>query len=102
MTRSLERKTRSNVRTSGRSPAGQEREQESFEGEAAEESEQVHVTPRERAVLTNLTQGACNKSIAAALGCSVRTVEFHLSNLMRKTGFSSRLELVVWNTRRSR
>ncbi len=62
--------------------------------------QEMHITPRERAVLDTLAEGACNKSIAAGLGCSVRTVEFHLSNLLRKTGASSRLELVVWYSRR--
>jgi DNA-binding CsgD family transcriptional regulator len=30
-----------------------------------------------------------------ALSCSVKTVEFHISNILKKTGFGSRLRLAV-------
>ena len=73
---------------SGLEPVGAQRSR------ATEETTEIHLTPRERVVLANLSQGACNKSIASKLGCSVRTVEFHVSNLLRKTGVASRLELV--------
>jgi len=53
------------------------------------------VTPREREVLELLARGRANKEIASSLSCSVRTVEFHISNLLRKVGASSRLELVT-------
>jgi DNA-binding NarL/FixJ family response regulator len=53
------------------------------------------LTPRERDVLSGLRTGQCNKDIAKDLECSVKTVEFHISNLLRKCRVSSRLELVV-------
>lgn len=53
------------------------------------------ITAREQEVLGLLREGLANKEIADALGCSVRTVEFHISNLLRKAGASSRLELVA-------
>jgi DNA-binding NarL/FixJ family response regulator len=46
------------------------------------EAEQV--TSREREVLTRVALGQSNKLIARALGVSVKTVEKHRSNLMRK------------------
>jgi DNA-binding CsgD family transcriptional regulator len=53
------------------------------------------LTMREQEVLGLLSEGRANKEIADALGCSVRTVEFHISNLLRKVGVSSRLELIA-------
>jgi DNA-binding NarL/FixJ family response regulator len=44
------------------------------------------LTGREREVLVFIARGALNKEIAAALGISVRTVEAHRDNLMRKLG----------------
>jgi DNA-binding CsgD family transcriptional regulator len=55
----------------------------------------VPMTPREREVLELLARGRANKEIANSLTCSVRTVEFHISNLLRKVGVSSRLELIT-------
>lgn len=55
----------------------------------------VEFTAREQEVLGLLAEGRANKEIAEELGCTVRTVEFHISNLLRKVGVSSRLELVA-------
>jgi DNA-binding CsgD family transcriptional regulator len=55
----------------------------------------VELTAREQQVLGLLDEGRANKEIAEELGCTVRTVEFHISNLLRKVGVSSRLELVA-------
>jgi DNA-binding NarL/FixJ family response regulator len=44
------------------------------------------LTGREREVLLFIARGALNKEIAAALGISIRTVEAHRDNLMRKLG----------------
>lgn len=52
------------------------------------------LTPSERLVLTHLCAGASNKEIAHALDCSVKTIEFHMSNLFRKSGVTSRTQLV--------
>jgi DNA-binding NarL/FixJ family response regulator len=43
-----------------------------------------HVTGREREVLTRIALGESNKQIARALGLSVKTIEKHRANLMRK------------------
>lgn len=56
---------------------------------------QLNLTVRELQVLDLLRRGYANKQIASELGCSLKTIEFHVSNLLRKRRASSRLELVV-------
>jgi len=63
--------------------------------ESSEASQESRFTPRESSVLSLLMQGASNKQMAVDLACSVKTIEFHITNLLRKAGVSSRLELVV-------
>lgn len=53
------------------------------------------LTAREAEVLACLGSGMSNKQIARSLGISVRTVTVHVSNLLRKTGSSSRTEAAV-------
>ncbi|RZU48625.1 AAA ATPase-like protein [Krasilnikovia cinnamomea] len=53
------------------------------------------LTAREREVLGCLAEGMSNKQIARALEISVRTVTVHVSNLLRKTGASSRTEVAL-------
>jgi DNA-binding NarL/FixJ family response regulator len=57
------------------------------------------LTPRELEVLELLAQGLTNKAIAAALGVSPRTINFHLDNLYTKLGVASRTEAVVYALR---
>lgn len=59
------------------------------------EGNELALTGREREVLALLAEGRANKEIAHALECSVRTAEFHISNLLKKHAVSSRLELVA-------
>ncbi len=40
-----------------------------------------------------------NREIAAALHLSEKTVEWHVSNVLRKLGFRTRSELAVWAVR---
>ncbi len=61
----------------------------------AEPPSQWDLTPRERAVLTHLARGASNKEIAAHLGCASRTVEVHVSRILRKSGAGGRSELIA-------
>jgi len=60
------------------------------------EQPRADLTAREREVLGLLAEGMANKQIATALGISVRTVTVHVSNLLRKTGASSRTEAALW------
>ena len=53
------------------------------------------LTPRERQVLTGVAAGLTNRQIAAQLGISDRTVQFHLGNEMGKLGVASRTEAAV-------
>ena len=52
-------------------------------------------TDRETQVLRELVNGCSNKEIADTLGISERTVKMHITNMIQKTGFRSRLELAV-------
>ncbi|CAG1011884.1 Spore germination protein GerE [Anaerolineales bacterium] len=57
--------------------------------------QQTQFSERERQVIEILIQGKSNKQIALALGVSVRTVEFHLSNVYAKLGVNSRTEAAL-------
>ena len=52
------------------------------------------LTPREREVLTLVTQGKPNKVMAGDLGVSQRTVEIHRARVMEKMGANSLAQLV--------
>jgi DNA-binding NarL/FixJ family response regulator len=49
----------------------------------------VRLTPRQREVLQLVAEGRSRKEIAARLGISVKTVEFHKAALMRKLNFET-------------
>lgn len=53
------------------------------------------LTVREHDVLRLVTAGERNQAIAAQLGISANTVKFHVSNLLRKVGASTRAELTA-------
>ncbi|HEX9473747.1 MAG TPA: response regulator transcription factor, partial [Steroidobacteraceae bacterium] len=57
------------------------------------------ITPREREVLARIGQGQTNKGIAKALHLSVKTVEKHRSNLMRKLGLHNTAAVTVYAIR---
>ena len=58
------------------------------------------LTPREREVLQLIARGYRYKEIAARLHLSVKTVESHVSNVLRKLQLSSRHELTRWAAER--
>jgi DNA-binding NarL/FixJ family response regulator len=58
------------------------------------------LTPREREVLRLLARGYAYKEIAAELFISIKTVETHASNVLRKLQLSSRYQLTRWATDR--
>ncbi len=53
------------------------------------------LTPKERQIAWLLRQGASNKQLAQALDVGLPTIKTHLIHLFRKTGVSSRAELVA-------
>ena len=58
------------------------------------------LTQREREVLRLLARGYAYKEIAARLGISTKTVEAHVSAVLRKLQLSSRHELSRWAVQR--
>lgn len=54
------------------------------------------LTTREREVLKLLAEGRTVRSAAAALGLSIKTVDAHKFNLMRKLGIHNKAALVMW------
>ena len=57
--------------------------------------QQYQFSEREKQVIEILLQSRSNKQIALALGVSVRTVEFHLSNIYAKLDVNSRTEAAL-------
>ncbi|WP_165069175.1 LuxR C-terminal-related transcriptional regulator [Marisediminicola senii] len=53
------------------------------------------LTPRENEVLAYLAEGRRNRAIAAELSISENTTKFHVANILRKMGVTSRAELVA-------
>jgi DNA-binding NarL/FixJ family response regulator len=62
------------------------------------DAELDELTPREREVLQLIARGYMYKEIAARLNLSVKTVESHVSSVLRKLQLSSRHELTRWAT----
>ena len=58
------------------------------------------LTPREREVLQHIARGYMYKEIAQRLGISSKTVEAHVSAVLRKLQLSSRHELSRWAAQR--
>jgi len=58
------------------------------------------LTPREREVLRLIARGYAYKEIARQLSISAKTVESHVSAVLRKLQLSSRHELTRWASER--
>jgi DNA-binding NarL/FixJ family response regulator len=67
---------------------------------ADHDAELDQLTPREREVLRHLARGYMYKEIALRLGISAKTVEAHVSAVLRKLQLSSRHELSRWAAER--
>ena len=65
-------------------------------GAPADESDLERLTAREREVLRLLARGYSYREIAGQLFISVKTVETHVSSVLRKLQLSSRHELSRW------
>jgi DNA-binding NarL/FixJ family response regulator len=64
------------------------------------DTELDQLTPREREVLRHLARGYLYKEIALRLGISAKTVEAHVSAVLRKLQLSNRHELSRWAVER--
>ena len=65
-----------------------------------EDPELDQLTPREQEVLRQIARGYTYKQVAKRLSISVKTVETHVSAVLRKLQLSSRYELARWATDR--
>jgi DNA-binding NarL/FixJ family response regulator len=68
--------------------------------EPAADSDLDQLTPREREVLQHIARGYMYKEIAHRLDISAKTVEAHVSAVLRKLQLSSRHELSRWAAER--
>lgn len=55
---------------------------------------QIHLTKREKQIITFCCDGKLSKEIADELGISQRTVDTHKTNIFRKLGINTTIELV--------
>lgn len=55
----------------------------------------IHLTPREAEIVRYVMLGESNKQIARRLGISNYTVRDHVSNLLKKSGVTSRSRLAL-------
>jgi two-component system response regulator NreC len=70
-------------------------------GEDAEKSQTYgELTPREHEVLIHIAEGQSNAEIAQHLVISVKTVDRHRENIMRKLNMHNRIELVKYAIKR--
>ncbi len=70
-------------------------------GDAGSDSEALvsDLTPREQEVLVHIAEGQTNPEIADKLVISVKTVDRHRENIMRKLNLHSRIDLVKYALR---
>lgn len=70
-------------------------------GEQAETTDELdRLSAREREVMRLIARGFSYKEVASELFISIKTVETHVSAVLRKLQLSSRHELTVWATAR--
>lgn len=60
------------------------------------EEKWTDLSAREREILHHLAAGKENKVIAQSLKISLKTVEFHITNILKKLDLNSRNEAIVW------
>jgi DNA-binding NarL/FixJ family response regulator len=65
-----------------------------FVGRSTSTEKLSEITEREAEVLRLISWGHSNKDIANRLGLSVKTVEVHKTNAMKRLGMSSRIDIV--------
>ena len=55
----------------------------------------MRLTVPEKRVLDLVLLGESNKEIARRLDCTVKNVEYHVTNILKRTGMPTRLKLVA-------
>ncbi len=65
-------------------------------GSKGEAPKMPKLTPREHEVVQLLAEGKSSKEVASLLNLSTKTAETHRSNIMRKLGFHSIRDIVVY------
>ena len=65
--------------------------------EAAKISHEALLSTRELEIVELVVVGLSNHKIAQELEISKRTVDNHISNILKKTGAANRVELVRWS-----
>ena len=65
-----------------------------------EDPELDQLTPREKDVLRLIARGFAYKQVARKLDISIKTVETHVSSVLRKLQLSNRYELARWANKR--
>ena len=69
---------------------------EAFRSRAALTSPRAHLSPKELAIITGITQGMRNKEIAYQLGTTGQVIKNYLRKVYDKLGVSDRLELALY------
>jgi len=67
---------------------------------APEDPELDQLTPREKEGLRQIARGYSYKQVARRLSISIKTVETHVSSVLRKLQLSNRYELARWASQR--
>ncbi len=67
---------------------------------STEDEDEETLTPREKEVLIQIAEGLTNPEIAQELTISVKTVDRHRENIMRKLNMHSRIDLVKYAIRK--
>lgn len=85
------------VRAPGRAPVNlvMARARDGIGGRLTRMARRWELTPRQRQVLALAVAGKANKTIAAALRCSERTIELHMTALLTRAGVDNRASLVA-------
>ena len=69
-------------------------------GKNSDQIEQQELTPREREVVKLIAEGYTNQQIAELLHRSVKTIESHRANILRKLDIHDSIELVKYAVRK--
>ena len=64
--------------------------------EILDDDNQILLTPKEAEVFDHISNGFTNSEIASALGVSIKTIEYHVKNVLMKTHTSNRTEAITY------